>query len=672
MEFQETKGEIKVEIGTKFPTMQDAMNKINLMSEKEIEDLLERESKMSQKDGVETKVETGTEVDNRTKADNRTKTETKIKVEDEYLTRCKSGMVLIGSRALVHYLPACRTLTKENDYDFIATHESTMDWIASLGENVVFEQSNIPFDFKQYGELLSKDISQWKHWDTKLGAKCKENLDFTEQNGNVKKITGHTDKIKFEIEIAPKGGSRSSNSILKMCGDFIVAPLQILEAIKTSHMVFSKNFRKHMTDLHLMRDRLHRKGNYFEPARDEKVTEIMYLRRIEHCLMFGVPGFHINLNKTNEAFLETDSVLYTDKYILHDDLHLKTCYGKTPAYDDLRLDKTKAMMDKALFDKASNQVRLNCVREEAMTIALERYLLPSRSSNAQDAYEQALLRVCTTLTKGWFREYAINAYPFVQTLDKNLIAIRDEILKEYEQRQIQARIQETKLEDRKRSRADLLIKAPKENVEWRVEFIFPMIFEEKEELTKAQELVGYISLDSDDVYHCDDGEFNFYWKMDADYYYDDQGWCASYNRWHAYITCAPAKYLTLGEQEYFDEYAYYDEDVDYRNKTREIGPNEYLAVDGYQGSGRNHEYCVFSANMMDSASDSFGSEPEATNYDRKECTSLDDISDLDPIVTPDFLMRFMIAVSFPARWSHSGYKSWPTTDFHFMYDAWKK
>jgi len=90
------------------------------------------------------------------------------------------------------------------------------------------------------------------------------------------------------------------------------------------------------------------------------------------------------------------------------------------------------MMSKELFEQASEQVQLNCVREEAMSIALERYLLPeayerrlknlalSQSAEKKnlvhvaDCYDRALYRVCTTLTKGWFREFAIDAWPLVQ------------------------------------------------------------------------------------------------------------------------------------------------------------------------------------------------------------------------------------------------------------------
>jgi hypothetical protein len=41
------------------------------------------------------------------------------------------------------------------------------------------------------------------------------------------------------------------------------------------------------------------------------------------------------------------------------------------------------------------------------------------------------------------------------------------------------------------------------------------------------------------------------------------------------------------------------------------------------------------------------------------------------VVTPDFLVRFMVAYDFPQEWPNQGYKAFSTNEFHFMYGAWK-
>jgi hypothetical protein len=63
-----------------------------------------------------------------------------------------------------------------------------------------------------------------------------------------------------------------------------------------------------------------------------------------------------------------------------------------------------------------------------MVIALERYLIPMISKNQMSSYQSALVRICTTLTKGWFRQFAIDNYPRLLNLDKELLSIAHDII----------------------------------------------------------------------------------------------------------------------------------------------------------------------------------------------------------------------------------------------------
>ena len=63
-----------------------------------------------------------------------------------------------------------------------------------------------------------------------------------------------------------------------------------------------------------------------------------------------------------------------------------------------------------------------------MAIALERYLIPMISKNQQTSYNLALIRICTTLTKGWFRQFAIDNYPRISNLNKKLLSIAYDII----------------------------------------------------------------------------------------------------------------------------------------------------------------------------------------------------------------------------------------------------
>lgn len=66
-----------------------------------------------------------------------------------------------------------------------------------------------------------------------------------------------------------------------------------------------------------------------------------------------------------------------------------------------------------------------------MVIALERYLIPMISKNHESSYHSALVRICTTLTKGWFRQFAIDNYPRLSNLDKDLLSIAHDIIKNH-------------------------------------------------------------------------------------------------------------------------------------------------------------------------------------------------------------------------------------------------
>src|SRR5437762_11216795 len=66
-----------------------------------------------------------------------------------------------------------------------------------------------------------------------------------------------------------------------------------------------------------------------------------------------------------------------------------------------------------------------------MVIALERYLIPMVSKNQETSYNLALVRICTTLTKGWFRQFAIDNYPQLSNLDKDLLSIAHDVIDKY-------------------------------------------------------------------------------------------------------------------------------------------------------------------------------------------------------------------------------------------------
>ncbi|UZO06860.1 uncharacterized protein OCT59_027165 [Rhizophagus irregularis] len=63
------------------------------------------------------------------------------------------------------------------------------------------------------------------------------------------------------------------------------------------------------------------------------------------------------------------------------------------------------------------------MKEEAMVIALERYLIPKILKDQETSYSSAFIRICTSLTKDWFRQFAIDNYLRLSNLDKDLLSI---------------------------------------------------------------------------------------------------------------------------------------------------------------------------------------------------------------------------------------------------------
>ncbi len=119
-------------------------------------------------------------------------------------------------------------------------------------------------------------------------------------------------------------------------------------------------------------------------------------------------GSHPKLNVCKSEFF-TDSVPY--KYD-HDSLHEAVKTLERPAYTYYMQDGADVMCDKGKWDNLPRLYKLLGVLEEASVLALERAVIPC-GTDAQRAFEIALEKVCTSITSGWFREFAWENYSTV-------------------------------------------------------------------------------------------------------------------------------------------------------------------------------------------------------------------------------------------------------------------
>ncbi len=97
----------------------------------------------------------------------------------------------------------------------------------------------------------------------------------------------------------------------------------------------------------------------------------------------------------------------------HDDLHISIKHLDKPAYEYFKPENSEVMCSKKMFFEADEQTRLYSVLEEAYVLALERSQIPNKGKNIwtpRQSFEYALMKVASSITSGYFREWAYEHY----------------------------------------------------------------------------------------------------------------------------------------------------------------------------------------------------------------------------------------------------------------------
>lgn len=268
-------------------------------------------------------------------------------------------MILIGSRAL--YIRAPHLLRRKPvDFDFIATKNE--------------------FDI----------------WMKKNSSKINPTKIYQEKN---KMIVEGSSNCEFEI-IEPNTSSDLINKAVKNDPNSIDTPfglvpnLDMLFTIKKSHRYLrnSPHFWKTLLDYHTMK-------LFGAKVRDE-YKDLFKLREKETYWYK-----HPKLNQSKQNFFADDQIEY--KYD-HDTIHQSVARMEKPAYTYYMKDGAEVDCDKnKFFNVVSQEVRLNGVVEEAAVLAIERSLVPHTGVwTPEYAWRFALSKVCSSITSGWFREFA--------------------------------------------------------------------------------------------------------------------------------------------------------------------------------------------------------------------------------------------------------------------------
>ncbi|MND52512.1 hypothetical protein D3C80_435290 [compost metagenome] len=238
------------------------------------------------------------------------------------------------------------------------------------------------------------------------------------------------DGFNYEFELAWPGTSAeailNSYPIAAQGGVSHAQPWDLL-MIKCSHR-FKRNsphFLKTMKDIKVLLAHEGYNGiDSFLSSMGDGEKQLYRLRESE-----SYNYAHPKLDVSKEDFFKGDGVDYVYD---HDSIHLAvalmtdfweshTVRTNRPAYTGYMKDGSEVMTSSEKFWSVSEETRLYGVYEETCVLALERSQIPhglgkEGGPTARWSFETALMKVCTSITSGWFRNYAYNNYDKVLDL----------------------------------------------------------------------------------------------------------------------------------------------------------------------------------------------------------------------------------------------------------------
>lgn len=191
----------------------------------------------------------------------------------------------------------------------------------------------------------------------------------------------------------------TTNTIMFNDHKLAVASPYDLAIIKRSHLWRDLSFDKHITHYH----------KHLKPYANRFVGgEIRILNERIELTKQAFPQQQANLKKNKQDFFD-DAV---PKIVDHDYLHELVAFYDEPLYKRLQRPDHDVWCHRDLWEGLTHTDRIRCVAEEVSVLSIERFLLPGGwKMPSKLAYMKALGKVCTTVTSGYFRDFAIDHYP---------------------------------------------------------------------------------------------------------------------------------------------------------------------------------------------------------------------------------------------------------------------
>lgn len=223
-----------------------------------------------------------------------------------------------------------------------------------------------------------------------------------------KKMIGFRPGQPWEFEIAWEGSTGAE--LLKLVAEdpatlhqngyaagTMIPSVDVLYTLKMSHRYLrnSPAFLKTMRDIQELR----RIG-----AKIPDRYQDWYKARMKATYDYG----HPKLNQDKMGFFSGDGV----KYVFdHDSIHVAVAIHERPAYTYYMKDGAQVQCDRSKWEALPDSFKLAGVLEESYVLALERSQIPHPGVlTPRQSFLKALGKVCTSITSGWFREWAWEHY----------------------------------------------------------------------------------------------------------------------------------------------------------------------------------------------------------------------------------------------------------------------
>jgi hypothetical protein len=278
-------------------------------------------------------------------------------------------MILIGSMALAHHVDIGRVPA---DVDILGAYDEIMKFRQKVGIKVCYpiNEGRSIYMRNDEGTIIEAEVC----WEDSMAERLNNFIRKHDDWG----VTGN---------------------------DWLVPSLDMLYLLKLSHRYKkdSPHFKKTLDDILFMR----KLGAKIRPEHEE-----FFKQREKETYTNSAP----KLNVSRADFFDSNVTGVVQVY-QHDAVHEAVKHLDRPAYEYFKPNTAEVMCSKAMFEKCSDEVKLYSVVEEAMVLAIERSLsvFPGKKT-PREAFEMALMKCCTSIASGWWREFAWENYYNVMDL----------------------------------------------------------------------------------------------------------------------------------------------------------------------------------------------------------------------------------------------------------------